>query len=96
MPEVDGMQMSKMIKRLLQKVKSKHEMQDANQILNSTLIELLQNQNFATKIYAVTAMNEEQIGDVYLRYGIEAVLPKPLKMSTLKPIIMKVISHPYT
>jgi CheY-like chemotaxis protein len=30
MPEVDGMQMSKMIKRLLQKGKSKHEMQDAN------------------------------------------------------------------
>jgi hypothetical protein len=39
MPEVDGMQMSKMIKRLLHKVKSKHDMQDANQILNSTLIE---------------------------------------------------------
>jgi len=42
MPEVDGMQMSKMIKRLLHKVKSKHDMQDANQILNSTLIEHFQ------------------------------------------------------
>ena len=39
-------------------------------------------------------MNEEQISDVYLRYGIEAVLSKPLKMSTLKPIILKVINHP--
>ena len=39
------------------------------------------------KIYAVTAMNDGQIRDVYKKYGIEKVLTKPVKTSDLQGII---------
>ena len=58
-----------------------------DQILNSTVIEPYSDQNYTTRIFAITAMNDEQIGNIYSKYGIEAVFPKPLKMSVLKPIV---------
>ncbi len=39
-----------------------------------------------THIVAVTAMNDQQIKDVYKGFGIETVLTKPVKFSDLKPI----------
>jgi hypothetical protein len=57
MPEVDGMQMSKIIKRMLAKMQSAQDNKD--QILNSTVIEPYSDQNYTTRIFAITAMNDE-------------------------------------
>ena len=57
MPEIDGMQMSKMIKRMLNKKKISQD--NNNQILNSTLVDNFPEQNYETRIFAITAMNEE-------------------------------------
>ena len=44
------------------------------------------------KIYAVTAMNEDQIQDDIWSYGIEEVLTKPVQMSKIKNIITGIFS----
>lgn len=49
-------------------------------------------QNLDTKIYAVTAMNDEQINDIYQKYGIEEVLSKPVRTDILRPIIQQIIN----
>lgn len=46
-----------------------------------------------TKIFAVTAMNENFIKDIYHLYGIEDVLTKPVSLETITPIINSVFSN---
>ena len=74
MPEMDGLQMSKKIKKMLF-------------VKNRT--DLLRRHEFdcETKIYAITAMNDDQIKDTYHLYGVEAVLTKPVNLNGLRPII---------
>ena len=47
---------------------------------------MLAGERYDTKIYAVTAMNDKQIINVYAKYGIEKVLTKPVQVEDLKPI----------
>jgi CheY-like chemotaxis protein len=81
MPEMDGLQMSKIITRFLN--------EQVNQALKpaSSLGEIIDLSIFETKIYAVTAMNEEHISKNYKQCGIEAVFSKPLRTDALRPVI---------
>ena len=110
MPEIDGLQMSKMIKNNLKKMRAGKECSFTNsnfdfdstsphlslpnqQPRKNLSIESMLNQNLETKIYAVTAMNEEHIGDTYGNYGIEEVMSKPVNTELLKPIFNKLFPN---
>ena len=72
MPEMDGFKMSAKINERLVEERRRNP---------------FRKHELRTKIYAVTAMNDIQIRDVYRKFGIEDVLTKPVKTSDLKNII---------
>ena len=59
MPEMHGLQMSERIKKIIS--------DQRRRLIRSEVC-------MDTKIYAVTAMNDFQIGEVFQKYGVEAVL----------------------
>lgn len=86
MPEMDGLQMSKVIRKYLR--------EQASAVKKSSSLALMAQEQqpsyYETKIYAVTAMNEDHIGDNYRQCGIEAILSKPVRTDILRPILEQI------
>lgn len=102
MPEIDGLQMSRMIKKQLIRLRNptlersispNDSTSDLSKAIARIIPECPLDQNFDTLIYAVTAMNDEQINEIYDKYGIEEVMAKPVNTEILRPIIDKIFSN---
>jgi CheY-like chemotaxis protein len=92
MPEMDGLQMSKVIRKYL---KDQATAAKKSTSLGITALEQ-QSSYYETKIYAVTAMNEEHINDNYKQCGIEAVMSKPVRTDILRPVLERIFPQMLT
>ena len=60
-------------------------------VMSKKIFEMLESYGIEnnTKIYAITAMNEDFISETFSQFGIEEVLKKPVDIKRLTKIIEK-------